>query len=95
MEVESITQIGELWDRDKVFVGQILDVKRHPEADRLTLVRVEYGARRPLTRGHRRAQPLPVHRPGLQRRQGAEGGLRRWPARGWSTATARSAGSSS
>ena len=48
MEVESITQIGELWDRDKVYVGQILDVKRHPEADRLTLVRVAYGGETPL-----------------------------------------------
>ncbi len=48
MEVESINQIGELWDRDKVYVGQILDVKRHPEADRLTLVRVEYGGETPL-----------------------------------------------
>ena len=48
LEVESIRRIGELWDRDKIFVGQILDVKRHPEADRLTLVRVEYGAGTPL-----------------------------------------------
>ena len=48
MEVESINQVGELWDRDKVYVGQILDVKRHPEADRLTLVRVEYGGETPL-----------------------------------------------
>ncbi len=48
LEVESITRIGELWDRDKIFVGQILDVKRHPEADRLTLVRVEYGTGAPL-----------------------------------------------
>ena len=48
LEVESITRIGELWDRDKIFVGQILDVRRHPEADRLTLVRVEYGAGTPL-----------------------------------------------
>ena len=49
LEVESITQIGELWDRDKVFVGQILAVTRHPDADRLVLVRVDYGAREPLT----------------------------------------------
>ena len=48
LEVESITHIGELWDRDKIYVGQILDVKRHPEADRLTLVRVDYGADQPL-----------------------------------------------
>ncbi len=48
LEVESITPIGEFWERDKVFVAQILEVKRHPEADRLTLVRVEYGAGAPL-----------------------------------------------
>src|SRR5512142_3311873 len=49
LEVESIKRIGELWDRDKVFVGQVLSVTRHPEADRLTLVRVNYGAAEPLT----------------------------------------------
>jgi phenylalanyl-tRNA synthetase beta chain len=49
MECESITRIGEFWDRDKVFVGQILEVLRHPEADRLTLVRVDYGAGVPMT----------------------------------------------
>ena len=30
LEVESITRIGELWDRDKIFVGQILDVDAAP-----------------------------------------------------------------
>jgi phenylalanyl-tRNA synthetase beta chain len=49
LEVESVTQIGELWDRDKIFVGQILEVGRHPEADRLVLARVEYGADKPMT----------------------------------------------
>ena len=48
MEVESVTQIGELWDRDKIYVGQILSVDPHPEADRLTLVRVAYGGETPL-----------------------------------------------
>jgi len=36
------------WDRDKIFVGEILEVKQHPNADRLTLVRVEYGADAPI-----------------------------------------------
>ena len=27
LEVESVTQIGELWDRDKIFVGQVLEVE--------------------------------------------------------------------
>jgi len=49
LEVESVTHIGELWDRDKVFVGQILSVTRHPQADRLVLARVEYGADEPMT----------------------------------------------
>src|SRR5512139_118911 len=49
LEVESVAQIGELWDRDKIFVGQILQVGRHPEADRLVLARVEYGTGAPMT----------------------------------------------
>ena len=49
LEVESITHIGELWDRDRIFVGQILSVTRHPDAERLTLVRVDYGAVEPMT----------------------------------------------
>lgn len=49
LEVESITRIGEMWDRDKIFVGQILSVTRHPDAERLTLVRVDYGAADPMT----------------------------------------------
>jgi phenylalanyl-tRNA synthetase beta chain len=49
LEVDSITRIGETWDRDKLFVGQILAVARHPDADRLVLARVDYGAAEPLT----------------------------------------------
>ncbi len=49
LEVESITQIGDFWDRDRVFVGQILEVSQHPDADRLVLARVAYGAGEPLT----------------------------------------------
>ena len=49
LEVESIAKIGEFWDRDKIFVGQILEVVRHPDAERLTLVRVDYGAAEPMT----------------------------------------------
>lgn len=47
LEVESIERIGDFWDRDKIFVGQILEVKRHPDAERLTLARVEYGVGEP------------------------------------------------
>jgi phenylalanyl-tRNA synthetase beta chain len=49
LEVESVSQIGEFWDRDKIFVGQVLEVRRHPEADRLVLARVEYGTGIPIT----------------------------------------------
>ncbi len=53
LEVESIDLIGlpgsELpWDRDKIFVGQLLKVERHPNADRLLLATVEYGAGEPI-----------------------------------------------
>jgi phenylalanyl-tRNA synthetase beta chain len=37
-----------VWDRDKIFVGEILQVNQHPNADRLTLVSVAYGANAPI-----------------------------------------------
>jgi phenylalanyl-tRNA synthetase beta chain len=54
LEVEGIEYIGvpggELpWDRDKIFVGQLLKVEKHPNADKLTLATVEYGAAQPIT----------------------------------------------
>ncbi|MCL5994521.1 MAG: phenylalanine--tRNA ligase subunit beta [Chloroflexi bacterium] len=53
LEVEHIEYIGlpgaELpWDRDKIFVGQLLNVERHPNADKLLLATVEYGAAQPI-----------------------------------------------
>ncbi len=47
LEVESIERIGDFWERDKIFVGQILEVTRHPDAERLTLALVEYGTGAP------------------------------------------------
>ena len=49
LEVEAIEHIGANWDRDKVFVGQIIRVDPHPNADRLVLAEVDYGADQPLT----------------------------------------------
>jgi phenylalanyl-tRNA synthetase beta chain len=49
MEVNGIERIGATWDRDKIFVGELLKVEQHPNADRLTLVTVAYGAAQPIT----------------------------------------------
>ncbi len=47
MEVERIEHIGDWWDAEKIVVGQIVSVKKHPNADRLTLVEVNYGGSKP------------------------------------------------
>jgi phenylalanyl-tRNA synthetase beta chain len=54
LEVAEIEKIGiagsELaWDTDKVVIGNILEVKPHPNADRLVLAEVDYGAPEPHT----------------------------------------------
>lgn len=43
VEVGEIEQQGTNWDRDKVLVGLVLKVDRHPNADRLTLPTVDLG----------------------------------------------------
>jgi phenylalanyl-tRNA synthetase beta chain len=48
LEVAAIERIGAGWDRDKIVVGEILEVKPHPNADRLTLAVVDFGAAEPL-----------------------------------------------
>ncbi len=48
LEVASIENIGSQWDREKIFVGAVLSVEKHPNADRLTVVTVDYGADKPM-----------------------------------------------
>lgn len=47
LEVEGIRQIGEWWDQEKIVIGQILAVRKHPNADHLLLVDVDYGGGTP------------------------------------------------
>jgi phenylalanyl-tRNA synthetase beta chain len=42
-------EAGPVWDKDKVIIGEILEVQRHPDADRLTLPTVAYGQGRTKT----------------------------------------------
>ncbi len=44
LEVGSITAIGDWWDREKIVVGEVREVRPHPDADRLVLVDVAYGS---------------------------------------------------
>ena len=43
IEVGEVEETGGNWDRDKVLVGRVLEVDRHPNADRLTLPTVDLG----------------------------------------------------
>src|SRR6266705_3489769 len=47
LEVEGIQHAGELWDPETIVVGQVVAVRSHPNADRLVLVDVDYGAPQP------------------------------------------------
>jgi phenylalanyl-tRNA synthetase beta chain len=54
LEVAEIERVGvegaELaWDPEKIVIGNILEVKQHPNADRLVLADVDYGADAPHT----------------------------------------------
>jgi len=41
---ESVQHAGLVWDRDKIVIAQIVEVRPHPNADRLVLADVDYGA---------------------------------------------------
>jgi phenylalanyl-tRNA synthetase beta chain len=54
LECEGIERIGvegaDLpWDPEKIVIGRILEVRQHPNADRLVLADVDYGADAPHT----------------------------------------------
>jgi phenylalanyl-tRNA synthetase beta chain len=49
LEVASVEHIGDTWQRDKLFVGEVLEIKPHPHAERLVLAVVEYGQGTPQT----------------------------------------------
>jgi phenylalanyl-tRNA synthetase beta chain len=40
---------GPVWQTDKIVIGVVQNVERHPNADRLTLVTIDYGAAEPKT----------------------------------------------
>src|SRR2546422_411712 len=49
LEVANVEHIGDTWQQDKLFVGEILEVKPHPNAERLVLAVVDYGQGAPQT----------------------------------------------
>jgi phenylalanyl-tRNA synthetase beta chain len=49
LEVANVEHIGDTWQRDKLFVGEVLEIKPHPNAERLALAVVEYGQGTPQT----------------------------------------------
>src|SRR5579871_6345350 len=40
---------GLVWEKDKVIVAKVLEITKHPEADKLKLVRLEFGGGEPKT----------------------------------------------
>src|SRR6187402_51958 len=47
--VERLTLAGLAWERDKVVLGTVLKIEKHPDADKLKLVTLDYGAGEPKT----------------------------------------------
>ncbi len=46
LEVSKIGIVGQNWDRDRICVGEVLEVNPHPKADRLTVATIAYGSGR-------------------------------------------------
>lgn len=49
LEVANVEHIGATWQPDKLFVGEVLEVRPHPNAERLVLAVVDYGHGTPQT----------------------------------------------
>ena len=49
LEVGEVEHVGADWQRDKLFVGEVVNVCPHPNADRLLLATVAYGHAEPQT----------------------------------------------
>ena len=49
LEVGGVEHVGADWQRDKLFVGEVVNVSAHPHADRLALATVAYGQGEPQT----------------------------------------------
>src|SRR5438132_12947952 len=47
LEGEGIQHAGEWWDPETIVVGRVIAVRSHPNADRLVLGDVDFGASRP------------------------------------------------
>jgi phenylalanyl-tRNA synthetase beta chain len=43
LEVGAVERIGDWWSREKIVVGEVVEVRAHPNADRLVLVDVAWG----------------------------------------------------
>ena len=43
LEIDEVREVGADWGRDKVFVGHVMAVDRHPNADRLTMPTLDLG----------------------------------------------------
>ena len=44
LEVAAIERIGDWWDREKIVVAEVTEIRPHPDADRLVLADVNYGS---------------------------------------------------